>query len=282
MNIDQSSVMFAVVGFLVRLGAAVLIYFIARWLGRRARSWLHISLPKANIPPSMSQLAERGAYFGIMFVAVLTGLALIGIPVEVLLSASLIIVIVLGVALQQSLANLAATIMFMLFQPFRVGELVEANGVVGLVKEIQFFSTVLISPDNMEVTIPNSKIQGNNLLNYTRRGQLRIDFVFRASYRDDVAKVKQVLYDLLKADARVLADPVPWVFVQKLDDDSIEFAMRPWVKWQDYMTLQWDMPERVKQRFDAEGISIPFPQRDVHIHPLDQLVPSRSEVLVKE
>ena len=127
MNIDQSSLLYAVVGFLLRVGAAVLIYFVARWLARRARTWLRINLPKANVPPSMSQLAERGAYYGILFVAILTGLALIGIPIEALLGASLIIVVILGVALQQSIANLAATIVFLLFQPFRLGELIETE-----------------------------------------------------------------------------------------------------------------------------------------------------------
>ncbi len=266
-------VLFAVVGFLLRVGAAALIFFIARWLARRARTWLHVSLPKANIPPSMSQLAERGAYYGILFVAILTGLALIGVPIEALLGASLIIVVILGIALQQSIANLAATIVFLLFQPFRLGELIKANGVLGTVKEIQFFSTVLVTGDNLEVTIPNAKIQGDNLLNYTRLGQLRIDFVFGVSYRDDLEKVKRVLYEVLKADARVLADPAPNVFVQTLDDSSVNFAARPWVKPEDYWTLQWDIPERVKQRFDAEGISIPFPQRDVHFFPTDRPTP---------
>jgi small conductance mechanosensitive channel len=273
MTLGDYDVVTAAVGFLLRVAAAALIFFIARWLARRARTWLHVSLPKANIPPSMSQLAERGAYYGILFVAILTGLALIGVPIEALLGASLIIVVILGVALQQSIANLAATIVFLLFQPFRIGELIKANGVLGTVKEIQFFSTVLVTGDNLEVTIPNAKIQGDNLLNYTRLGQLRIDFVFGVSYRDDLEKVKQVLYEVLKADARVLADPAPNVFVQSLDDSSVNFAARPWVKSEDYWTLQWDIPERVKVRFDAEGISIPFPQRDVHFFPTDRPTP---------
>jgi small conductance mechanosensitive channel len=273
MTLGDYDVVTAVVGFLFRVAAAVLIFFIARWLARRARTWLHVSLPKANIPPSMSQLAERGAYYGILFVAILTGLALIGVPIEALLGASLIIVVILGVALQQSIANLAATIVFLLFQPFRIGELIKANGVLGTVKEIQFFSTVLVTGDNLEVTIPNAKIQGDNLLNYTRLGRLRVDFVFGVSYRDDLEKVKRVLYEVLKADARVLADPAPNVFVQSLDDSSVSFAARPWVKPEDYWSLQWDIPERVKQRFDAEGISIPFPQRDVHFFPTDRPTP---------
>jgi len=273
MNIDQSSLLYAVVGFLLRVGAAVLIYFVARWLARRARTWLRINLPKANVPPSMSQLAERGAYYGILFVAILTGLALIGIPIEALLGASLIIVVILGVALQQSIANLAATIVFLLFQPFRLGELIETNGVRGTVKEIQFFSTVLVTGENLEVTIPNAKIQGDNLLNYTRLGQLRINFVFNVSYRDEVEKVKRVLYEVLNADERVLADPAPFVFVQTLSDDGLVLEVRPWVKPEHYWPLQWDIPEQVKRRFDAEGISLAFPRRDVHLYQPDWPAP---------
>ena len=273
MTLGTYDLLSAVLVFLLRVGAAVLIYLIGRWLARRARTWLRINLPKANVPPSMSQLAERGAYYGILFVAVLTGLALIGIPIEALLGASLIIVIILGIALQQSIANLAATIVFLLFQPFRLGELIGTNGVMGTVKEIQFFSTVLVTGDNKEVTIPNAKIQGDNLSNYSRLGRLRIDFVFGVSYHDDLEKVKRVLYDILKSDERILADPAPLVFVQSLDDSSVSFAVRPWVKSEHYFPLQWDLPEREKLRFDAEGISIPFPQRDVHYFPVDRPTP---------
>jgi small conductance mechanosensitive channel len=182
----------------------------------------------------------------------------------------LIIVVILGIALQQSIANLAATIIFMLFQPFKLGELIKANNVLGTVKEIQFFSTVLVTGDNMEVTIPNSKIQGDTLLNYTRLGKLRVDFVFGVSYQADLEKVKRALHELVTSDPRVLADPAPLIFVQELGDNSVQVAVRPWVKSEDYWTLQWDLPERVKLRFDAEGISIPYPQRDVHLYPAAQ------------
>jgi small conductance mechanosensitive channel len=193
-------------------------------------------------------------------------LAILGIPVDALLAASLIIVVVLGIALQQSISNLAATIIFMLFEPFRLGELIDANGVLGTVREIQLFSTVLVTGDNKEITIPNSQIQGNNLVNYTRQGRLRIDFVFSVSYADDVRKVKDLLQQILTADQRVLADPAPVVFVQSLDENGVSVAARPWVKPDDYWTVQWDVPEKVKLCFDAEGITIPFPQRDLHLN----------------
>jgi small conductance mechanosensitive channel len=250
----------------LRICAAILVFLFGRWLARRARAALSVTLAKTTLAPSMARLLILAAYYGILLVAAILALALIGFPIEVLLTASLIIVVILGIALQQSISNLAATIVFMLFQPFRLGELIEGNGVMGTVKEIQFFSTVLVTGDNKEITIPNSQIQGNNLINYTRQGRLRVDFVFGVSYADDLRKAKEVLREILAADPRVLADPAPNIFVQSLDDSSVSIAARPWVKPDDYWTLQWDMPERVKLRFDAEGITIPFPQRDVHLH----------------
>ena len=249
-----------------KVGAAILVFLIGRWLAGRARAALTATLAKTALAPSMARLLILAAYYGLMLVVLIIALALVGFPISALLGASLIIVVVLGIALQQSISNLAATIIFMLFQPFRLGEVIDTNGVLGTVKEIQFFSTVLVTGDNKEVTIPNSKIQDNNLVNYTRLGRLRVDFVFGVSYADDSRKVVEVLSEILAADQRVLSEPAPVVFVQELDDSSVNIAVRPWVKPDDYWTLQWDLPERVKLRFDAEGITIPFPQRDVHLH----------------
>lgn len=249
----------------LKIGAAILVFLIGRWLAGRARAMLTVTLAKTTLAPSMAHLLILAAYYGILLFALILALALIGVPITALLGASLIVVVVLGIALQQSISSLAATIIFMLFQPFRLGELIDANGVLGTVKEIQLFSTVLVTGDNKEITIPNSLIQGNNLINYTRQGRLRVDFVFSVSYADDVRKVKEMLYEILAADARVLAEPAPVVFVQSLDESGVRIAVRPWVKPDDYWTLQWDIPERVKLRFDAEGITIPFPQHDVHL-----------------
>ncbi len=250
----------------LRIVAAAGVFLVGRWLARRARAALKKALEKASIAPSMARLLLLAAYYGIMMVVVVTSLALIGFPIQALLTASLVVVVILGIALQQSISNLAATIMFMLFQPFRVGEIIEANGKEGTVKEIQLFSTVLVSGDNKEITIPNAEIQGNNLINFTRLGKLRVDFVFQVSYADDIPKVKEVLGEVLAADKRVLAEPAPVIFVQSLDESGVSVAARPWAMSDDYWTLQWDLPERVKLRFDAEGISMPFPQRDVYLH----------------
>lgn len=263
----------------LRIGAAVGVFLIGRWLARRARAALKKALDKASIAPSMARLLLLAAYYGIMMVVVITSLALVGFPIQALLTASLVIVVILGIALQQSISNLAATIVFMIFQPFRVGEVIEANGKQGTVKEIQLFSTVLVTGDNKEVTIPNAEIQGNNLVNYTRLGQLRVDFVFQVSYADDLPKVKAILGEVLAADERVLAEPALMIFVQSLDESGVSVAVRPWVKTDDYWTIQWELPEQVKLRFDAEGISMPFPQRDVHLHGDDALGADRGKSL---
>jgi small conductance mechanosensitive channel len=261
----MSSIDLQVIEFALRVLAAFAVFIVGRWLAGRARNALKQALSKTAMAPSMTRLLLLLVFYGIFLISLIIALALVGFPIDALLTGSLIIVVILGLALQQSIANLAATIIFMLFQPFKLGELVKANNVLGIVKEIQFFSTVLVTGDNMEVTIPNAKIQGDTLLNYTRLGKLRVDFVFNVSYHSDIEQVKRVLYDLLTSDSRVLADPAPYVFVQALGDNGLQIAARPWVKPDDYWTLQWDLPERVKQRFDAEGVAIPYPQRDVHL-----------------
>jgi small conductance mechanosensitive channel len=250
----------------LRIGIAVLVFLFGRWLAGRIRVTLDGNLGKTTIAPSMARLLILAAYYGFMLLVVIFALAIIGVPLEPMLSASLIILVVLGFALKESLSNLAATILFMLFEPFRVGELVEANGLLGTVKEIQLLSTVLVTGDNKEVTIPNSKIQGNNLINYTRLGSLVAIFSCRVSYADDITKVKAVLQEIVDSDSRTLTEPPPLIFVQSLDENCVSVTARLMVKTEHYFPLLRELPERVKLRFDAEGITIPYPQRDVHLN----------------
>jgi small conductance mechanosensitive channel len=250
----------------IRVGIAFIVFLFGRWLIGRARTILEDKLAKTKIAPSMARLLILAAYYGCMLLVVILSLAIAGVPLQPMLTASLIIVVVLGIAFQQSLGSLAATILFMLFEPFRLGEQVEANGMLGTVKEIQLFSTVLVTGDNKEVTIPNSQIQGNNLINFTRLGSLRANFEFGIGYSDDLRKAKEVLREILAADPHVLVEPAPVIFVKSLDESCVNIAAFVAVKPEDYWTLFMTLPEQVKLRFDAEGISIPFPQHDVHLY----------------
>ena len=171
----------------------------------------------------------------------------------------------IGFAMQNTLANFAAGVMLIIFKPFKAGDYIEGGGAGGTVDAIQIFNTVLRTPDNKEVIVPNSKMTGDNITNYSAMQQRRVDMVFGIGYGDDIRKAKAALEGILNDDARVLKDPAPVVAVLELGESSINFVVRPWVKTADYWSVLFDITEKVKLTFDAEGISIPFPQRDVHL-----------------
>ena len=172
----------------------------------------------------------------------------------------------IGFALQGSLSNFASGVMLIIFRPFKAGDYVEAGGTSGSVEEIRIFNTIMKTPDNRKIILPNSKITSDTITNYSAKETRRVDLVFGIGYGDDIKKAKEVLERILTDDSRVLSDPAPVVKVSELADSSVNFVVRPWVKTADYWDVFWDTTEAVKLRFDAEGISIPFPQQDVHMH----------------
>jgi small conductance mechanosensitive channel len=171
-----------------------------------------------------------------------------------------------GMALQGSLSNFAAGVMLIIFRPFNVGDYVEAGGSAGVVQEIRIFSTILNTPDNKKVILPNSTVTGGNIVNYSANDTRRVDMVFGIGYDDDIKAAKEILEQIVAADNRVLKDPAPKIAVSELADSSVNFVVRPWVKTEDYWNVYFDITEKVKLTFDEKGISIPFPQTDVHLH----------------
>jgi small conductance mechanosensitive channel len=171
-----------------------------------------------------------------------------------------------GFALQGSLANFASGIMLIIFRPFRSGDFIEAGGTNGSVESIQIFNTILKTPDNKLVIIPNSKITGDKITNYSAMDNRRIDMVFAIGYNNDIRAAKAVLEEIISADQRILKEPAPTIAVLELGESSVNYAVRPWVKTGDYWDVYFDLMERVKLTFDSKGIKIPYPQRDVHIH----------------
>jgi small conductance mechanosensitive channel len=172
----------------------------------------------------------------------------------------------IGFALQGSLANFASGVMLVIFRPLKTGDLVEAGGTLGTVKQVHIFNTILVTLDNRRVIIPNSKVTGDSIVNYTVEGLRRVDLVFGISYGDDIRKAKQILEDLVSKEPHVLKDPAPAVAVMELGDSSVNFAVRPYVHPDNYWTVYFSLTEKVKLAFDEQGISIPFPQRDVHMY----------------
>jgi small conductance mechanosensitive channel len=210
----------------------------------------------------LSSLTKTGLMV-ILFIVVLNQLGVQTTSFVAIIGA---IGLAIGFALQGSLANFAAGVMLILFRPFKAGDFVEAGGTIGSVEEIGIFSTIMKTPDNKKIIIPNSNITGGNITNYSAKDTRRVDLVFGIGYDDDLKKAKQILEQILKADDRILKDPAAVVAVSELGDSSVNFVVRPWVNSADYWAVYWDLTEKVKLTFDAENISIPFPQRDVHMY----------------
>ena len=170
----------------------------------------------------------------------------------------------IGLALQSSLQNFAAGVMLIIFRPFKAGDFVEAGGISGVVENINIFSSVFRTADNREVIVPNGAIYGGTITNFSARDTRRIDMVFGIGYGDDIRKAKDVIQEILDNDARILKAPAPLIAVGELADSSVNFNVRPWVKSGDYWDVKFDLTEGIKLAFDAQGISIPYPQMDVH------------------
>lgn len=172
----------------------------------------------------------------------------------------------IGLSLQDSLKNFAAGVMLLVFKPFKAGDFVEAGGTAGGITKIGIFTTTMTTPDNKEIIIPNGAIYGSNITNYSAKETRRVDMVVGIGYDADLLKAKEVLLELIAADERILSEPKPVVAVSELADSSVNFVVRPWAKTADFWAVKFDFTEAVKLRFDQEGISIPFPQMDVHLH----------------
>ncbi len=171
-----------------------------------------------------------------------------------------------GLALQGSLSNFAAGVLIVLFRPYRVGDYIEAAGIAGTVEQVQILTTVLATPDNKQIIVPNSQVMNSVITNYSAKDKRRVDMVVGVSYSDDLDKVRAILEELVAADDRILDDPPHKIAVQALADSSVNFVVRPWVRTSDYWGVWFDLTEAIKKRFDKEGVSIPFPQQDVHLH----------------
>jgi small conductance mechanosensitive channel len=169
-----------------------------------------------------------------------------------------------GLSLQSTLQNLAAGVMLIIFRPFKAGDFIDAGGVVGTVENIQIFNTVMRTGDNREIIVPNGGIFGGTITNYSARETRRVDMVFGIGYDDDIRKAKEVIKGILDADTRILKDPAPLIAVGELADSSVNFNVRPWCKSGDYWDVYFDTHEKIKLTFDEQGISIPYPQMDVH------------------
>ena len=246
--------------------AAILVFIVGRWIAKALKKLINKVMTKNNVDPTLVSFIGDLTYFALLAFVVIAAINQLGVQTTSFIAVIGAAGLAIGLALQGSLANFAAGFLLMLFRPFKVGDYIEGAGVAGAVEEIQIFTTQLKSPDNKKIIIPNAKLTGDNIINYSANETRRVDLVIGVGYDDDLAKVKEVLEDVLSKDDRILKDPAPTIAVGELADSSVNFVVRPWVKTADYWDVYFDTTESVKKRFDADGISIPFPQRDVHMH----------------
>ncbi|MBN1602605.1 MAG: mechanosensitive ion channel [Chitinispirillaceae bacterium] len=255
--------MIALYGLKTIAALAILLF---GWIAAKTvRSILSKVLKKLNVDIMLVSFTSSITYVSLLAFVVIAALGQIGVQTTSFIAVIGAAGLAIGMALQGSLANFAAGVLMLIFKPFKIGDYIEGAGTAGTVEEIGIFTMELKSPDNKKIIIPNAKILGDNIINYSAKEMRRIDIVASVSYRDDIDKVKDVLTNILRNDPRVLKDPAPTIGVLELAESSVNFAVRPWVATADYWNVYFATQEAIKKRFDAEGISIPFPQRDVHI-----------------
>jgi small conductance mechanosensitive channel len=249
----------------LRIVAAILILIAGRIAAGVITGGVIRGMRRTSVDETLIGFLSRLVFVGVMAFTVIAMLSKLGLQttsfVAVLGAAGLAI----GLALQGALSNFAAGVLLLIFRPFRRGDFVEAGGANGKVQDINIFTTVLSTPDNKRVIVPNAQITGKTIVNYNVNETRRVDLVAGIGYGDDIRKARDVLERVVVGHELVLTDPAPVIEVSELADSSVNLIVRPWVKSEDYWRVYWDLTQAIKLEFDKEGISIPFPQRDVHL-----------------
>lgn len=238
----------------------VLGLFVAKWLVRLARK----AFGKSKLDSMLVEFLGNILSWALTFFVIIAALEVLGIPTTSFIAVLGAAGLAVGLALKDSLQNFASGVMLILFRPFKTGDFVEAGGTEGIVEEIRIFSTTMRTPDNREVIVPNGDIFSSVIVNNNARDTRRIDLVIGIGYDDDLRQAKTLLEEIVSSDERVLADPAPFVAVGELGASSVDLYVRPWVKTPDYFQTKCDLTERIKLALDDAGISIPYPQMDVH------------------
>ncbi len=246
--------------------AAIAIFIIGRWIAKGIRKLIERIMKRGGVDKTIITFTGNMAYIALLAFVVIAAMGQLGIQTTSFIAVLGAAGLAIGLALQGSLSNFAAGFLLIIFRPFKVGDLIEGAGVSGVVEAIEIFTTQLKTPDNKTVIIPNAKLTDDNIINWTAKGTRRVDLVMGIGYDDDIDKARQIMADIIKADKRVLENPSTLIAIAELADSSVNFTVRPWVKVDDYWGVYFDLTEKIKKAFDQAGISIPYPQSDVHMY----------------
>ncbi|MGM0655896.1 MAG: mechanosensitive ion channel family protein [Thermodesulfobacteriota bacterium] len=255
-----------VTSYSVKVIAALLILMIGKWLARRLTNLIAKLMEKNKVDITLVRFLESILYYTFLVMVVIAAAGQLGINTTSFITIMGAAGLAIGLALKDSLSNFASGVMLVMFRPYKVNDYVDIGGVAGSVVTISLFTTELSTPDNQKVIVPNSSITSNVITNVTANPTRRVDLVMGIGYNDDIKKAKEVIQGILAEEKRILPTPAPLIAVSELADSSVNIVVRPWVNTGDYWNVYFALQENIKLAFDANGISIPFPQQDVHMY----------------
>jgi small conductance mechanosensitive channel len=262
--VEQVEVLGAEYG--LKIISAILILIVGMWVAKRVKSFVVKLMEKRNVDPTLISFSSSLLLIALQIFVIVAALEKLNIKttsfVAILGAAGLAV----GLALQGSLSNFASGVLMIIFKPFKLGDFVEAGGATGAVADINIFTTVINTPDNKKTIVPISSVMGGNIINYSANDTRRVDLSAGISYSDDIDKARSAINAVLAEIPEILETPAPDILVSEMADSSVNFAVRPWCKPADYWAVYFGVTEAIKKKFDEEGISIPFPQQDVHLY----------------
>jgi small conductance mechanosensitive channel len=250
----------------MRVIAAIVILIAGRWVALGLAKIIKRLMIKSKVDATLVSFVRNLSYIALLAFVIIAALNQLGIQTASFIAVMGAAGLAIGLALQGSLGNFAAGVLMIIFKPFKVGDYIEGAGTAGTVEKIEIFTTQLKSPDNKTIIVPNARMTGDNIVNYSMKGTRRVELVFGIGYDDDIDKARSIIKEIVDQDGRVLKDPAPQIVVAELADSSVNFKVRAWTSSDDYWSFFFDTTEKVKKQFDVQGVSIPFPQRDVHVY----------------
>lgn len=254
----------------INLILAGIIFWVGKWLAARVQNTMKALLRKRSIEDVLVDFLGTIVYALILIVAVVAAFDQLGIPATSFLAIMGAAGLAVGLALKDSLSNFASGVMLVLFRPFTKGNFIDAGGVTGTVEEIHLVSTIMTTPDNKQITVPNALMYNSTITNYSARDTRRVDMVIGVGYDDDLKVAADVLKKVCENNPLILKEPATKIFINNLGDSAVDFVVRPWVKSEDYWTVLAEVLETAKFELEAAGCNIPYPQTDVHLHQVNQ------------
>lgn len=249
----------------LKILGALLIFFIGKWVARKIITLMRRGMERAGVDQTLISFASNALYVVLIIMIIVAAISNIGVETTSFMAIFGAAGLAIGLALKDTLANVGAAVLIIFFRPFKVGDFIEASGVMGNVKSINLFSTTLTTTDNRSIIIPNGALIAGNIINYTGNQTRRIDMTFQIDYKDDLKVAKEVVMNVLQSHEKVLKEPEPIVAVGALERDGVQLIVRPWVAVEDYWNVSFEVTESVKLEFDQHNITVPFPQMDLHV-----------------